>query len=41
MRILLDTNAYSLLMRGDDQTVAVVRSATAIFMSVVVIGELR
>ena len=40
MRILLDTNAYSLLMRGDDQTVTIVRSATAILMSAVVVGEL-
>ena len=40
MRILLDSNAYSMLMRGDDQTAAVVRDATEILMSAVVIGEL-
>ena len=40
MRILLDTNAYSSLMRGDDQTAVIVRGATEILMSVVVIGEL-
>ena len=40
MRILLDTNAYSLLMRGDDQAAAVVRNSTEILMSAVVIGEL-
>ena len=40
MRILLDTNAYSLLMRGDDQTAAIVRNASEILMSAVVIGEL-
>ena len=40
MRVLLDSNAYSRLMRGDGQTVAVVRSATDILMSAVVIGEL-
>lgn len=40
MRILLDTNAYSLPMRGDDQTAAVVRNASEILMSAVVIGEL-
>ena len=40
MSILLDTNAYSLLMRGDDQTAIVVRSSTGILMSAVVIGEL-
>ena len=40
MRVLLDSNAYSRLMRGDDQTAAVVRDATEILMSAVVVGEL-
>ena len=40
MRVLLDSNTYSRLMRGDDQTAAVVRDATEILMSAVVIGEL-
>ena len=40
MRVLLDSNAYSRLMRGDDQTAAVARDATEILMSAVVIGEL-
>ena len=40
MRILLDSNAYSRLMRGDGQTAAVVRDATEILMSAVVVGEL-
>ena len=40
MRVLLDSNAYSGLMRGDEQTAAVVRDATEILMSAVVIGEL-
>ena len=40
MRALLDSNAYSRLMRGDEQTAAVVRGATEILMSAVVIGEL-
>ena len=40
MRILLDSNAYSMLMRGDRQTSEVVRDATEILMSAVVIGEL-
>ena len=40
MRILLDSNAYSRLMRGDPQTAGVVRDATGILMSAVVIGEL-
>ena len=40
MRILLDSNGYSRLMRGDGQTAEVVRNATEILMSAVVIGEL-
>ena len=40
MRVLLDSNAYSRLMTGDDQTAAVVRGATEILMSAVVVGEL-
>ena len=40
MRILLDANPYSMLMRGDGQTAAVVRDATEILMSVVAVGEL-
>ena len=40
MRILLDSNAYSRLMRGDEQTAAVIRDATEILMSAVVVGEL-
>ena len=40
MRVLLDSNAYSRLMRGDDQTATVVRDATELLMSAVVIGEL-
>ena len=40
MRVLLDSNAYSRLMRGDEQTATVVRDATEILMSAVVVGEL-
>ena len=40
MRILLDSNAYSRLMRGDEQAATVVRDATEILMSAVVVGEL-
>ena len=40
MRILLDSNAYSRMMRGDGQTAALVRDATEILMSAVVLGEL-
>ena len=41
MRVLLDSNAYSRLMRGDEQTATMVRDATEVLMSAVVIGELR
>ena len=40
MRILLDSSAYSRMMRGDGQTAALVRDATEILMSAVVLGEL-
>ena len=39
MRVLLDSNAYSRLMRGDDQAAAAVRDATEVLMSAVVVGE--
>ena len=40
MRILLDSNAYSGMMRGDEQIAAMVRDATEVLMSAVVLGEL-
>ena len=40
MRILLDSNAYSRLMRGDEQTAVAVRDSTEVLMSAVVMGEL-
>ena len=40
MRVLLDSNAYSRLMRGDAQVADLVRRSEEIFMSVVVVGEL-
>ena len=40
MRLLLDSNAFSLLMRGDEQTAASVRDVTEILMSAIVIGGL-
>ena len=40
MRILLDSNASSRLMRGDEQAATVVRDATEILMSAVVVGKL-
>ena len=40
VRVLLDFNAHSRLLRGDEQTAAVVRGATDVLMSAVVVGEL-
>jgi len=40
VRALLDTNAYSLLMRGHDQVAEIVRGAEELLFSVVVVGEL-
>ena len=40
MRILLDSNAYSLLMRGDEQVAEHVRRAEEIIFSAIVAGEL-
>ena len=40
MMVLLDSNAYSRLMWGGDHTAAVVRGASDILMSAVVVGEL-
>lgn len=40
MRLLLDTNAYSALMRGRNDVVAVVRRAELLYLSAIVVGEL-
>jgi len=40
MKVLLDTNAYSQLMRGDPQVSMLVRRSEGVTMSMVVIGEL-
>lgn len=40
MRILLDSNAYSLLMRGHEQVAELVRSAEDVILSAIVVGEL-
>lgn len=40
MKILLDTNAYSALMRGHAEVAARVRRAECIYMSTIVAGEL-
>lgn len=39
-KILLDTNAYSHLMRGDEQVFSMISSSEVIYMSVFIIGEL-
>lgn len=40
MRVLLDSNAYSLLMRGHEQVAELVRTAEELLFSAVVVGEL-
>ena len=40
MRVLLDSNAYSLLMRGNEQAIDLVRGAEQVLFSAVVVGEL-
>ena len=40
MRILLDSSAYSQLMRGHDRVAELVRRAEEILLSAVVVGEL-
>ncbi len=40
MRILLDSNAYSQLMRGSQQVAEIVRTAEEVLLSAIVVGEL-
>ncbi len=40
MKVLLDTNAYSALMRGQTTVVDRIRRAEQIFLSAIVIGEI-
>ena len=40
-KILLDTNAYSTLRRGDKDILSWLSQADLVFMSVVVLGELH
>ena len=40
MRVLLDSNAYSQLMRGREQVGRIVRGAEEVLLSAVVLGEL-
>ena len=39
-KILLDTNAYARLLRGNDDVLAAVASAELVDMSIFVLGEL-
>ena len=39
-KILLDTNAYTRLLRGDDEVLDVLGRAGTVFMSIFVLGEL-
>src|SRR5437868_3894338 len=41
MRIVIDTNAYTAFVRGDDHAVKVFRSASEIYLPVPVMAELR
>ena len=41
MNIALDTNAYSVFMRGNGDRVPIVRAAHSISMPIIVLGELR
>lgn len=40
MKLLLDTNAYSALFRGDERVVERVRRAEEVVLSAIVVGEL-
>lgn len=40
MKLLLDTNAYTALMKGDKQIAAKVRDSEKVLMSSIVVGEL-
>ncbi len=40
MKVLLDSNAYSLLMRGHGEVAGLVRRAEEVLFSAIVVGEL-
>jgi tRNA(fMet)-specific endonuclease VapC len=40
VRVLLDTNAYAALLRGDDRVGARVRRSARVLLSTIVVGEL-
>ncbi len=39
-KVLLDTNAYAALLRGDEKVLSVISRAETIYMSAIVLGEL-
>jgi tRNA(fMet)-specific endonuclease VapC len=41
MRILLDTNAYSAFMAGDERVLGALAAADTVYLSVIVLGELH
>ncbi len=40
MKVMLDTNVYTALMRGDEATANTVRASEAVLVSAIVVGEL-
>lgn len=40
-RVLLDTNGFSALARGDDAVLAALAAADVVYLSAVVLGELQ
>ena len=40
MRLLLDTNAYTALLRGSNEVAVEVRRAERVYLSSIVVGEL-
>ncbi len=41
MNVALDTNAYSDFMRGEQSRVQIIRTATHLYLPLIVLGELR
>ena len=39
-KVLLDTNAYAALLRGDDKVLSAIGKADTLYMSAIVLGEL-
>jgi tRNA(fMet)-specific endonuclease VapC len=41
VKVMLDTSAYSSLMKGDELTLGVLSHSTAVYVSAIVLGELE